>query len=166
MITHSTDSIQLHKFCSSVTHNSNTTKTPANYDTANTRRHHQAPFMKMTKDISSIRFEGELYNFNARRKQRKHLTMRTESDDCSQLRRPENRQRQETNDAKPQKIQEEPAAANVTPNLASFFKMSGHANFLTKLLKISLRNILLIEKYFYKIIFTALSNIHSILALF
>jgi hypothetical protein len=104
--------------------------------------------MKMTKDISSIRFEGELYNFNARRKQRKHLTMRTESDDCSQLRRPENRQRQETNDAKPQKIQEEPAAAYVTPNLASFFKMSGHANFLTKLLKISLRNILLIEKYF------------------
>jgi len=63
-----------------------------------------------------------------------------------------------------QKIQEEPAAAYVTPNLASFFKMSGHANFLTKLLKISLRNILLIEKYFYKIIFTALSNIHSILA--
>jgi len=74
--------------------------------------------------------------------------MRTESDDCSQLRRPENRQRQETNDAKPQKIQEEPAAAYVTPNLASFFKMSGHVNFLTKLLKISLRNILLIEKYF------------------
>ena len=61
-------------------------------------------------------------------------------------------------------IQEEPAAAYATPNLASFFKMSGHANFLTKLLKISLRNILLIEKYFYKIIFTTLSNIHNILA--
>jgi len=45
--------------------------------------------------------------------------------------------------------------------LASFFKMSGHPNFLTRLLKISLRNILLIEKYSCKIIFTALSNIHS-----
>jgi len=45
--------------------------------------------------------------------------------------------------------------------LAPFFKMSGHANFLSKLLKISLRNILLIAKYFYKTIFIALSNIYS-----
>jgi hypothetical protein len=73
--------------------------------------------MKMTKDISSIRFEGQLYNFNARRKQRKHLTMRTESEDCCQLLRPENRKWQEPNDAKTQKIQEEPAAAYVTPEM-------------------------------------------------
>ncbi|KAL3599640.1 hypothetical protein D5086_007558 [Populus alba] len=43
--------------------------------------------------------------------------MRTESEDCSQLLRPENRKWQETNDAITQKIQEEPAAAYVTPEM-------------------------------------------------
>jgi len=43
--------------------------------------------------------------------------MRTESEDCSKLRQPENRQRQEPNEAKTQKTQEEPAAAYVTPGM-------------------------------------------------
>jgi len=43
--------------------------------------------------------------------------MRIESEDCCQLRQPESRQRQEPNEAKTQKIQEEPAAAYVTPGM-------------------------------------------------
>jgi len=43
--------------------------------------------------------------------------MRRVSEDCSQLLRPENRKWQEPNDAKTQKIQEEPAAAYVTPEM-------------------------------------------------
>ena len=48
---------------------------------------------------------------------KKQLTMKTESEDCSKLWQPENRQRQEPNEAKTQKIQDEPAAASVTPGM-------------------------------------------------
>jgi len=43
--------------------------------------------------------------------------MRTELEDCCQLRQPESRQWHEPNEARTQKIQEEPAAAYVTPGM-------------------------------------------------